>query len=153
MAAGLTKHFMKRVCLLFQAIEKVASTALQWEWVFTSEVDGRYVGLHVCLVFFLLNSSRFSPTYFTYFYSRCHRSIAFLRDPWASTYKHNTNCDRISPFTSTEVNPSFIHVGCRYIQTPAFVEHQLTKTVASRSLDNNFALKLPTTLPQNINAM
>jgi len=39
------------------------------------------------------------------------------------------------------------------MQTPAFVEQQLTKTVASRSLDNNFALKLPTTLPQNINAM
>jgi len=32
---------------------------------------------------------------------------ASLRDPWARTSKHNTNCGRISPFTTTEVNPRF----------------------------------------------
>jgi len=34
-------------------------------------------------------------------------SLASLRDPWARTSKQCTSCGRISPFSMTEVNPSF----------------------------------------------
>jgi len=49
-------------------------------------------------------------------------SIASLRDPWARTSKNKTQCDRISPFAATEVNPSFRQLSVLYMQLPpAFV--------------------------------
>jgi len=96
---------IRRFCsCIFQAIVKEARTALLWEYVFTLEVDGRW-RLHSIWCSFSVKSSRISPRYFTCFYSMVKQ--ASLRDPWARASKHNMNCGRIPPFTTTEVNPSF----------------------------------------------